>query len=61
MGWAQLQIQKPELTTCPRVQSENRKSHKTEEEKHQFTCASFQLDTNEKLNADEKLKEAVIK
>ena len=44
------------------VQSiENRKFYKTKEEKHQFVCKSFQLDTNKILNAEEKLKEAVIK
>ena len=32
-----------------------------EDEKHQFICESFQLDKNEILNADAKLKEAVIK
>ena len=41
------------------VQSvENRKSYETEEEKHQFICESFQLDRNEILNEDAKLKEA---
>ena len=40
---------------------ENRKSYKTEEEKYQFIPKSFQLDTNKILNADTKLKEAVIK
>ena len=44
------------------VQSiENRKFYKTGEEKHQFICESFQLDENEILNMDEKLKEAAIK
>ena len=40
---------------------ENRKFYETEEEKCQFICESFQLDANEILNEDEKLKEAVIK
>ena len=40
---------------------ENRKFYETEEEKWQFIVESFQLDANEILNADEKLKEAVIK
>ena len=36
------------------VQSvENRKFYETEEEKCQFISESFQLDGNEKLNADE--------
>ena len=39
----------------------NRKSYKTEEEKRQFICESFQLDMNKILNADAKLKGAVIK
>ena len=44
------------------VQSiENRLSYKTEEEKYQFIRESFKLDMNEILNADAKLKEAVIK
>ena len=34
---------------------------KTEEKKRQFIRESFELDTNEILNADAKLKEAVIK
>ena len=43
------------------VQSiENRQSYKIKEEKLQFICESFQLDTNQISNADEKLKEAVI-
>ena len=43
------------------VQSiENRKSYETKEKKHQFIHESFQLDTEEILNADAKLKEAVI-
>ena len=37
------------------------KFYETKEEKRQFICESFQLDANEILNADEKLKEAVIK
>ena len=40
---------------------EKRKFNKTEEEKHQFFHESFQLDINEILNADAKLKEAAIK
>ena len=40
---------------------ENRQSYETEEEKCQFICESFKLDTNEILNADANLKEAVIK
>ena len=40
---------------------ENRQSYETEEEKRKFICKSFQLDTNAKLNADAKLKEAMIK
>ena len=36
------------------------KFYETKEEKRQFICESFQLDANEILNADEKLKEAVI-
>ena len=44
------------------VQSvENRKYYKTEEENHRFIRESFQLDRNKILNADAKLKEAVIK
>ena len=44
------------------VQSlKNRKFYETEDEKGQFISESFQLDENEILNADEKLKEAVIK
>ena len=44
------------------VQSiEQRKFYKTEEEKHQFIHESFHLDTNEVLNTNKKLKEAVIK
>ena len=39
----------------------NRQSYKTTEEKRQFLCKSFQLDTNEILSADAKLKEAVNK
>ena len=35
---------------------ENRKFYKTKEEKRQFICESFQLDANEILNANEKLK-----
>ena len=31
------------------------------QKKRQFICESFQLDTNKILNADAKLKEAVIK
>ena len=43
------------------VQSvENRKSNETKEEKPQFIRERFQLDTNKILNADAKLKEAVI-
>ena len=40
---------------------ENRQSYKTKEEKLQFIHESFELDANEILNADVKLKEAVIK
>ena len=40
---------------------ENRQFYETEGEKRQFIRESFQLDTNEILNADAKLKEAVIK
>ena len=40
---------------------ENRQSYKTKEEKSEFICESFELDTNEILDADAKLKEAVIK
>ena len=44
------------------VQSiESRNFSETEKEKLQFICESFKLDENEKLNIDEKLKEAVIK
>ena len=45
------------------VQSiENRGFYETKEEKRQFICESFQLDTKAILNtADAKLKEAVIK
>ena len=44
------------------VQSvENRKSYETKEEKRPFIRESFQLFTNKILNADAKLKEAVIK
>ena len=44
------------------VQSiENRHYYETKGEKCQFISESFQLDTNEILNADAKLKEAVIK
>ena len=44
------------------VQSiENRQFYKTKEQKHEFICENFQLDTNEILNADAKLKEWVIK
>ena len=39
---------------------ENRQSYETEEEKQKFIRESFQLDTNATLNADAKLKEAVI-
>ena len=39
---------------------ENRQFYKTKEEKCQFIHESFQLDTIEILNADAKLKEAVI-
>ena len=40
---------------------ENRKNFETKKEKRQFISESFQLDVNEILNADENLKEAVIK
>ena len=40
---------------------ENRQFYVTEEEKHQFNRESLQLDSNATLNADAKLKEAVIK
>ena len=44
------------------VQSiENRQCYETKEEKRKFICESFKLDTNAILNADAKLKEAVIK
>ena len=44
------------------VQSvENRKLCETLDEKQQFICESFQLDASEILNADKKLKEALIK
>ena len=44
------------------VQSiENRQFYKTKWEKRQFIRESFQLDMNEMLNADAKLKEAAIK
>ena len=44
------------------VQSlENIRFFKTKEEKRQFICERFQLDTIEILNSDEKLKEVVIK
>ena len=44
------------------VQSvENKKFYETKEEKQQFIRDRFQLDANEILDADEKLKEAVIK
>ena len=39
---------------------ENRQSYETEEEKRKFISESFQLDTNEILSTDAKLKEAVI-
>ena len=39
---------------------ENRQSYETEEEKRKLIHESFQLDTNAILNADAKLKEAVI-
>ena len=39
---------------------ENRQFYKTEGEKHPFIHERFQLDTNEILNADAKLKETVI-
>ena len=37
------------------------KFYKTQEEKQLFICESFQLDMNKILNADEKLKENLIK
>ena len=40
---------------------ENRQYYETEEEKRKFISESFQLDTNEILNMDAKLKEVVIK
>ena len=40
---------------------ENRKFYETKEEKQQFIRDCFQLDANAILNAEEKLKEAVIK
>ena len=44
------------------VQSiENRQGYETEEEKQKFIRESFKLDLNAILNADAKLKEAVIK
>ena len=44
------------------VQSrENRRFYKTKEENRQFIHESYQLDSNEILNADKKLKEEVIK
>ena len=44
------------------VQSiENRQCYETEEEKQKFIRESFKLDSNEILNADAKIKEAVIK
>ena len=44
------------------VQSiESRQFYETEKEKQKFICESFQLDMNAILNADAKLKEAVIK
>ena len=39
----------------------NRQSYETETEKQKFIQESFQLDMNAILNADAKLKEAVIK
>ena len=39
----------------------NRPSYKTQEEKRNFIFESFQLDSNEILNKDLKLKEKVIK
>ena len=39
---------------------ENRQTYETEEEKRKFIKESFQLNTNEILNADVKLKEVVI-
>ena len=39
---------------------ENRQSYGTKEEKRKFISESFQLDTNAILNADAKLKEAMI-
>ena len=44
------------------VQSiEKRQFYKIEEQKQQFIRESFQLDTNQILNADAKLKEVMIK
>ena len=43
-----------------RTNYRNRQYYKTEEEKQKFISESFQLDTNEILNKDAKLKEAVI-
>ena len=43
------------------VSLENRQSYETEEEKCQFIHENFKLDKNEILNADAKLKKAVIK
>ena len=44
------------------VQSiENRQFYETKGEKRQFISESFQLDTNEIINANAKLKEAVRK
>ena len=40
---------------------ENRQCYETEKEKQKFIHESFKLDTNAILNADAKLKEAVIK
>ena len=39
---------------------ENRQFYKTKEKKSQFIHESFQLNTNEILNAEAKLKEAVL-
>ena len=39
---------------------ENRQFYETKEKKHQFICENFQLDTKEILNADAKLKKAMI-
>ena len=62
IGGASVGVGEKEGRKADSVQSiKNRQFYKTEGEKHQFICESFQLDTNKILNADAKLKEAMIK